>query len=48
MSGFLGFLNEAAFHVSTPATQPSLRCNEAACSFLALDRPERPNWPALA
>lgn len=48
MSGFLGFLNESVLHVSTPATQPSLRCNEVACSFLTLDRPERPNWPALA
>ena len=48
MSGYLGFLNEAAFHTSALPTQPSLRYNEAASPSLALDRPERPKWPALA
>jgi hypothetical protein len=48
MSGYLGFLNEAAFHTSALPTQPSLRYNEAASPSLAQDRPERPNWTALA
>lgn len=48
MSGYLGFLNEAAFHTFALPTQPSLRFNEAAYPPLALDRPERPKWSALA
>lgn len=48
MSGFLGLINEAAFHASVPPTQPSLRCDEAVYPSLALDRPERPKWHALA
>lgn len=48
MAGFLGLMNEAACPASIPPIQPALRCDEAACSSLALDRPERPNWSALA
>lgn len=45
---FLGLLNEAAFLASVPPALPSLRCDERALSFLALDRPERPKWRVLA
>ena len=48
MSVFIGLLNDAAFHAPAPPAQPALRCDEAACSSLALDRPERPKWRALA
>ena len=48
MSGFLGFLNEAVAHIPVPPTLPSLRFDERIRSSLALDRPERPKWRALA
>ena len=48
MSGFLGFLNEAASLASVPPAQPSLRYDEAVYPSLALDRPERPKWRVLA
>jgi hypothetical protein len=48
MSGFLGLPNEAVAHTSVPPTLPSLRCDERIRSSLALDKPERPNWHALA
>ena len=48
VSGFLGLLNEAAFLASVIPSQPSLRYDEAAYPSLALDRPERPKWRALA
>ena len=48
MSGFLGLINEAAFHASVLSVLPSLRCDDRSYSSLALDRPERPNWRALA
>ncbi len=48
MSGFLGLLNEAVAHIPVPPTLPSLRCDERIRSSLALDRPERPKWRALA
>ena len=48
MSGFLCLLNEAVAHTSVPPTLPSLRCDERIRSSLALDRPERPKWHALA
>lgn len=48
MSVFLGLMSEAAFLASVIPSQPSLRCDEAAYSSLALDRPERPKWRVLA
>lgn len=48
MSGFLGLMNEVAFHASALPAQPSLRCDERAYSSPALDKPERPKWHALA
>lgn len=48
LSGFLGFLNEAALDAFVPPAQPTLRYDEAAYPSLAPDRPERPKWHALA
>lgn len=48
MSVFFGLLNDAAFHAFVPPSLPSLRFDEGAYTSLALDKPERPKWHALA
>ncbi len=48
MSGFLGLLNEVTAPSATPPAPPYVRWDEQILPSLALDRPERPKWFALA
>lgn len=48
MSVFLGLLNETGLYIYAPPARPSLQRDDAASPLLALDRPERPKWCALA
>lgn len=45
---FLGLLSGTAVHASEQSALPPLRCDERIHASLALDRPERPKWYALA
>lgn len=46
--GFLGFLNDSVFHATLPPADSSLHTDEVAYLSATQDRPERPNWSALA
>jgi len=48
MSGFLGLLHQVFADTSITPLLPSMRSDEGIHASLALVRPERPKWPALA
>ncbi|MBI5860930.1 MAG: hypothetical protein HZB64_01910 [Rhodocyclales bacterium] len=48
LAAFLGLLSGTAIHVPDQPVLSPLRCDEPIHSSLALDRPERPKWRALA